>query len=473
MRWGLVLLVVVASCALLSQWQDDSNDQVALLGVDSAKQKAQADQSLFSIVFARAKQDKQAVAMQRRLAAKDIRLSQSLSQAASAQASEGARAEQRLMADVRRHTVLVSSVHKLSSVLGAEEMDLNMATAHLTKDSKNELALRHALPQLHRAEADLKGKLVRVLREEKRARRGVATQRAEEMKAKQVLRQSLRAYNNYGVRKESAYEKEKFVMSKAGLLRAKALVAARKARLQLSTAHADAAKAPAKARGLRTDAANDEAAASLLKARAAESIKNAQVWAAKEQEAGSYMKMMKADVNAAEKRVHEKESMQHQSAMKRVAQRHLERELREAEREERKGDIAQARLLHDAVQNKGVVGIGIQDVRRTRKGLREVLGGMQQAEHAGVTAEHSELEDRKRVQVDEAQAQSLHFAAAEHQVAARHLGGAEKAAASEARGLMNRAKDMLTFASEDTQAVAAQEQLATLDQQARALARTM
>lgn len=173
----------------------------------------------FSIVFARAKQDKQAVAMQRRLAAKDIRLSQSLSQAASAQASEGARAEQRLTADVRRHTVLVSSVHKLSSVLGAEEMDLNMATAHLTKDSKNELALRHALPQLHRAEADLKGKLVRVLREEKRARRGVATQRAEEMKAKQVLRQSLRAYNNYGVRKESAYEKEKFVMSKAGLLR--------------------------------------------------------------------------------------------------------------------------------------------------------------------------------------------------------------------------------------------------------------
>ena len=427
----------------------------------------------FSIVFARAKRDKQAQGMQSRLASKDIRLSQSLSQAANMQASDGTRAQQKMTTDVRRKTFLVNSVHKLSSVLLAEEHELNVATGRLTKDSSNEMALRHALPQLHRAEEDLKGKLVRVEREEQRARKGVVMQRAEEKKAKQVLRQSLRAYHNYGVRAESAKEKETFAMSKAGLFRAKALVAARKARLQLSTLQADAAKTPAKAREISTDAVHDKAAVSLLEAKAAESIKNAQVWAAKEQEAGSYMKMMKADVDAAQKRVLHKESIQRQSAQAHVAQRQLERELRQAEREERRGNIAQARLLHDAVQNKGVVGMGIQDVRTTREGLAKAIGGVEQAEAAAIAANRAESEDRERVRVDEAQAQSLHFAAAEHQVAAAQLGTGEKLAGHEARGLMNRAKDMLTFGSEDKNALEAERTLGSLDQKARDLARKL
>lgn len=289
------------------------------------------------------------------------------------------------------------------------------------------------------------------------------TQRAEEKKAKQVLRQSLRADNNYGVRAENAQEKEHFAMSKASLLRAKALVAARKAKLDETTALTDVAKSPAKASKLKMAAENERAAASLLKARAAESIKNAQVWDAKAQEAGSYMKMMKADVHVAEKRVLRKESVQRRRAMYRLKRRQIEQELREAEREERKGDIARAKLLHDAVQSKGIVSIGIKDVQRTRLGLAQALHGVKHAEQQAMLASREAAQDREHVQVDEAQAQSLHFAAAEHQVAGTHLSAGEKAAATQARGLMTRAKDLLGFASEDKLAHEAEQQLRSLD----------
>ena len=414
-------------------------------------------------MYSRATQDKQAASIQRRLAKKDIRLSQSLAQAANGQAADAVTAEQKMTADVRRKTLLLGSVQKLSSVLGAEERELNMAVAHLNDDSHNQVALRRALPQLHRAEMDLQGKLARVEREEQRVRKGVKTQRAEEKKAKQVLRQSLRADNNYGVRAENAQEKEHFAMSKASLLRAKALVAARKAKLDETTALTDVGKSPAKASKLKMAAENERAAASLLKARAAESIKNAQVWDAKAQEAGSYMKMMKADVHVAEKRVLRKESVQRRRAMYRLKRRQIEQELREAEREERKGDIARAKLLHDAVQSKGIVSIGIKDVQRTRLGLAQALHGVKHAEQQAMLASREAAQDREHVQVDEAQAQSLHFAAAEHQVAGTHLSAGEKAAATQARGLMTRAKDLLGFASEDKLAHEAEQQLRSLD----------
>lgn len=422
----------------------------------------------FSIVYSRATQDKQAAAIQSRLAKKDIRLSKSLAQAANGQAADAVTAEQEMTADVRRKTLLLVSVQKLSSVLGAEEHELNMATAHLDDDSENQVAVRRALPQLHRAEMDLEGKLARVERDEQQIRKGMNTQRAEEKKAKQVLRQSLRAYNNYGVRAESDQEKEHFAMSKASLLRAKALVAARKARLDQTTALTDVVKSPAKASKLKMKAEKESKVGSLLKARAAESIKNAKVWDAKEQEAGSYMKMMRADVHAAEKRVLRKESVQRKRAMYRLERRQLEQELREAEREERKGDIARAKLLHDAVQNKGIVSMGIKDVERTRLGLARAIRGVKHTEQQAMIASREVAQDREHVQVDEAQAQALHFAAAEHQVAGSHLSSAEQAAATEARGLMTRAQDLLGFASEDKLAHDAEQQLRSLDASAQA-----
>jgi len=441
-----------------------------LMGVSGAREKAQADQSMFSVVFAHATRDKQAAAIQQRLAAKDIRLSQSLSQAASSQAADGAAAGQKLTAAVRRKTKLLGSVHRLSAVLGEEERDLNFATHRLSADSRSELQLRAALPELHRAEQDLKGRLARVERGERRARKGEKVERAEEKKAKQVLRQALRAYNNYAVKGENAEEREHFATSKAGLLKAKALVAARKSRLEQTTALADASKAPAKAKQLKIEAANENAKASLLRAQASESTKSAQVWDAKAKEAASYMKMMKADVHAAEQRVLRKESTQRQRAKYRLAQRQLELELRQAEGEERKGDIAQARLLRDAVQNKGVVAMGIKDVKRTREGLAQAMRGVEQEQQGALGYQREETADSTRMRVDEEQAQALHFAAAEHQVAADHLMQSEKAAAEEAKGLMHRAKDLLTFATEDKEASAAAGSLRRLDTEAESLA---
>jgi len=49
------------------------------------------------------------------------------------------------------------------------------------------------------------------------------------------------------------------------------------------------------------------------------------VWEAKQEEALSYMKMMKTDVGAAEQRVRRLESMQRAGAMERLVQRKLER----------------------------------------------------------------------------------------------------------------------------------------------------
>jgi hypothetical protein len=280
---------------------------------------------MFSVVFSRAQQAKQAAALQRRLAAKDIRLSQSLAQAASAQATDGVAAEQAMEADVRRRSALVAGAKRLTSVLGAEEQQLRAATRKLDADSKDEHALRGALPQLHRAEADLIEKLARARRREQSDRKGVKTRLAEAKKAKQVLRQAVRAYDNYEVRAESAHEKQRFALSKASLLRAKALVDARQAKLDQTAARSDAGKAPAKARRLTPAAANARAQASLLKAKAAEGDKSAQVWEAKQEEALSYMKMMKTDVGAAEQRVHRLESMQRAGAMDRLVQRQLER----------------------------------------------------------------------------------------------------------------------------------------------------
>ena len=370
---------------------------------------------------------------------------------------------------MQRKATLLGSVHRLSSVLAAEERDLRLGTHRLSVDSRSEMQLRAVLPQLHRAEKDLKSRLARIERHEQRARRGMKVERAEEKKAKRVLRQARRAYNNYAVRAEAADEKEQFATSKAGLLKSKALVAARKARLDQTTALADAKKAPVKAKRLEAAAANEKASASLLRAQASESVKSAQVWDAKAKEADSYMNMMKADVQAAQQRVLRKESVQRERAKYRLAQRQLEGELRQAEREQRKGDIAQARLLHDAVQNKGVVAIGVKDVVRTRQGLVQAMRGVEQEQQAALADQQNEAADSRRGRVDEAQASALHFAAAEHGVAADHLAQAEKSAAAEARGLMLRAKDLLNFASEDKEASAADAQLRSLDHEAEVL----
>jgi len=320
---ALVLCAAALALAVAIGHSDRRAD--ALMGVDGARQKAQADQSMFSVVFGRAEQAKQAASLQRRLAAKDIRLSQSLAQAASAQATDGAAAGQAATADVRRRAELVGGAHRLAAVLGAEEQMLRAATRKLDADSRDERALRRALPQLHRAEADLSRKLARADRREQQARAGAKTRRAEAKKAKQVLRKAVSAYDNYEVRAENAREKERFALSKASLLRAKALVDARKAKLDQTAARSDAGKAPAKARQLTTDAANERAQASLLKARAAEGAKSAQVWQAKEQEAQSYMKMMQTDVRVAKQRAHRLESMQRAGARDRLARRQLER----------------------------------------------------------------------------------------------------------------------------------------------------
>jgi hypothetical protein len=327
LRMQLAVLAVLglAALAVLGWAGGARRGAVALMGVDGAREKAQADQSMFSVVFSRAQQAKHAAALQRRLAAKDIRLSQSLAQAASAQATDGVAAEQAMEADVRRRSALVAGAKRLASVLGAEEQQLRAATRKLDADSKDEHALRRALPQLHRAEADLIEKLARARRREQSDSKGVKTRLADAKKAKQVLRQAVRAYDNYEVRAESAHEKQRFALSKASLLRAKALVDARQAMLDQTAARSDAGKAPAKARRLTTAAANARAQASLLKAKAAEGDKSAQVWEAKQEEALSYMKMMKTDVGAAEQRVHRLESIQRAGAMDRLVQRQIER----------------------------------------------------------------------------------------------------------------------------------------------------
>jgi hypothetical protein len=143
-----------------------------------------------------------------------------------------------------------------------------------------------------------------------------------------------------------------------------------------------------------------------------------------------------------------------------------EQELQEAELEERKGDIAQARLLHDAVKNKGIVAEGIKDVQRARQGLEQALDGVQQEQQSAMLAARAAAKDRERVRVDMAQTQALRFAAAEHKMAAGHLAEGEKAAASEAKGLVERAKGLLTFASEEKQAAEDAAQVQRLDAQA-------
>jgi hypothetical protein len=524
-----VLIASVAFCCVIGVLLTrPGNDRNALLGIDGARERAQADQSMvrfpngfpnlvhyvvlsavwlfptpmriglrlrglaeryslfsvccwcadcllrqFSIAFERAKQDKQAAVVQRRLAKKDIRLSQTLAQAASVQAAEAVALEQKVTAAVRQRAIMEGRVHNLASVLSAQEQELTLATTHLDEDSKNEFALHHALPQLHRAKAHLQAKIARVKRAAQRAEKGLKTQRIEEKKAKQVLRQSMRAYKNYRIRAENDQEKKNFAITKASLLRAKALVAARKVRLDQTTALTDVVKDPAKVEKLRLDETNKEAAAALLKAQAEESIKKSQVWDAKEQEAASYEKMMKADVQAAEQRVIRKENMQRTRAMYRLEQRQLEGELHEAKRELRKGDMTSAKLLHEAVQNKGVVSMGIKDVRHTRQGLARAVRGVEHAQLDAVLASRDKAQDREHVNVDEEQAQALRIAANEHQVAAGHWAEAEKKAAAEARGLVGRAKDLLTFASEDKKAVDAEQQLRSLDAAAQSLSRSI
>ena len=84
-------------------------------------------------------------------------------------------------------------------------------------------------------------------------------------------------------------------------------------------------------------------------------------------------------------------------------------------------------------------------------------------------AARAAAKDRERVRVDMAQTQALRFAAAEHKVAAGHLAEGEKAAASEAKGLVERAKGLLTFASEEKQAAEDAAQVQQLDAQASAV----
>lgn len=143
-----------------------------------------------------------------------------------------------------------------------------------------------------------------------------------------------------------------------------------------------------------------------------------------------------------------------------------EQELREAEREERKGNTAQAHLLHDAVKNKGIVAQGIKDVRRARQGLEQALDGVQHEQQSAMLAARAAAKDRERVRVDMAQTQALRFAAAEHKVAAGHLTTGEKAAVSQAKGLVERAKGLLTFASEEKKAEVDAAQVQRLDAQA-------
>jgi hypothetical protein len=433
----------------------------SLLSVGAARSRAQADQSLFSVVYGQAKRDKQALEVQKRLAAKDIRLSQSLERAADAQDSVETRLEPDLGADVRRKTVLEGSVQKLSSLLHAEEKDLKVATARLDDDSRDAIVLRRAMPRLHRAEADLEGKLARIARRQKRARKRMKTQKAEERKTKRVLRQAQRAYKNYGIQDQEDEQKVHYAMSKAALMKSKALVAERKARLEQTSAQVATSKlAVAKVHQLETAATNDKAHAALLQAEAAESIKDAQLWRAKGKEARSYQQMMQADVHAAQQRVSREESVQRNLARSRLTARHLRHELREAEREQSKGDGAMARLLHQQVQNKGTVTMGIKDVRMTRHGLNQAVADLQQVERAeadkGVSVERA----RRAAHVDESQARALQFAAAEHRTAADRLSEAEHAAAAEAKGLMERAKDLLAFAQMEGKSVAAEQELA-------------
>ena len=113
--------------------------------------------------------------------------------------------------------------------------------------------------------------------------------------------------------------------------------------------------------------------------------------------------------------------------------------------------------------------MGIKDVRRARQGLARALEGVQQEQHGALLQGRAAAQDRERVGVDMAQAQALRFAAAEHKVAAANLAEGEKAAATEARGLMERAKGLLTFASEDKLAAEDDAQVLRLDAQAHAV----
>ena len=444
---GAAACLSLALVAVHWSWRPSDHE---LLGVVAAHERAQADQGLFSVVFSRAVRDKQALAVQRRLASKDIRLSQSLLHASFGQDSDAARESKRMEGDVRRRSVLEGSVHKLAAVLGAEEQELKIATARLDNDSRHEVALRRILPQLRRTEHSLKVKLARAARREVRARRGESQQRFQEREAKQAFRQAARAYKKDSVRAQSDDEKATLAMSKAGLERSKAEVAERKASLEGAE----------KGKNAAASARREKAKAALLKARARASVKSAQLLDAEAKEARSHMGLMKASLVAARQRVQRKASAQRQQAWYRQTQRRLDHEVREAELEQHKGGLAQARLLHGATKNKGIVSAGLKDVHRAREGLKIAIRDVEREDRAITMAQGVLAHDHQRAREDQAQAADLRFAAAQHEAAADALSVAEKGAAAEAKGLMNRAKDMLVWASQDK---AAQEQQVQLE----------
>merc|ERR1712216_344732 len=141
-------------------------------------------------------------------------------------------------------------------------------------------------------------------------------------------------------------------------------------------------------------------------------------------------------MGAARQRVQRKASAQRQQAWYRQTQRRLDHEVREAELEQHKGGLAQARLLHGATKNKGIVSAGLKDVHRAREGLKIAIRDVEREDRAITMAQGVLAHDHQRAREDQAQA-----------------------AAAEAKGLMTRAKDMLVWASQDKAAQGQQIQL--------------
>ena len=68
----LTAIIVVLAAVGAGGRRGLASPTTSLLSVEAARSKAQADQSIFSVVYGQAKRDKQALEVQKRLAAKVV-----------------------------------------------------------------------------------------------------------------------------------------------------------------------------------------------------------------------------------------------------------------------------------------------------------------------------------------------------------------------------------------------------------------
>jgi len=424
---------------------------------------------MFKSAFKQAKSEKQGAELQTNLASKDVKVRRSLELAAKQQIDESKGDIIDLQHMARQKAELDSKLEHLQGILKAQESAVQEGVGKLRV---KEIAVGHIedmMPAVNKAMVKLAENEKRLTKAETDAERELKPVLMDMVKTQGVLRQARKASRAYQIKAGAAKQKGQLAMADAKLMSAKARVARKQASLLREKARALEGQKGDKKKfsNLEREEMKQAQHTSILRDRAAEDKRKAQVDDAKASEAESYMTMMRADVHASQQRMRAEQSQEVALKQKQIRDCTLVQLLKAKQAAlthsvYRAGELdARARLSTGALNNE------VQSLKKT-EGMARVIRLQDQRVMRHMARDRQQLAESHRLwDGDMTSVRDLAAAEAQHQTAEKHLRGAAKNAATEAAELIHRATNLVALKRDLGDAKADQQPLDQAEEERR------